>query len=66
MLVPTPEKYQHPNTEYKNDDTRRSYQNIIDMLLDFKEEHPQATEKDLNVYAIGIIKGRTKHKSDRR
>ena len=62
MLVTTPKKYQ----TLKDPDVRRSYQNIIDMLLDFKEDNPHSTEKDLNIYAIGIVKGRTKHQSSRR
>jgi hypothetical protein len=62
MLVITPAKY---NT-LKNDDVRRSYQHLIDAILDFRDEHPQATRHDLHVYAIGLLKGRTKHVSHRR
>ena len=62
MLVVTPKKYQN----LSNDEVRKSYQSLIDTILDFKEEHPHATLKDLNIYAIGVVKGRTKHTSERR
>ena len=62
MLVITPAKYNC----LTNADVRRSYQHLIDAILDFKEEHPRATLHELNVYAIGVVKGRTKHVSHRR
>jgi len=66
MLVQTPKKYQHVHAEYKNEEVRRSYQKMIDALLDFKDKHPQATRQDLNIFAIGMIESRTKQISSRR
>ena len=59
MLVTTPEKYQC----LKNADIRRSYQHIIDAIIEFKRQHPEGTIQELNIYAIGIVRGRTKQVS---
>lgn len=56
MLAQTPKKY----ANLKNDDVRKSFQGIIDNLIEFKIQYPEATKQDLNVYAKGILKGRTK------
>ena len=62
MLVVTPKKYQN----IKDADIKRSYQNIIDCILDFKEEHPQTTHKELSIFTVGVLSGRNKNRSNRR
>lgn len=64
MLVVTPDKYKIRYDEnnnplpLKDPDIRRSYQQIVNMILDFKQENPSATKLELEIYTNGILKGR--------
>lgn len=60
MLVQTPKKYN--NLRYE--EIRNSYQHVIDLVIEFKLEHPTATERELNAFAIGLMRARTKQKPD--
>lgn len=73
LKVETPEKYlllKTPDnyllTELQYNDVQRSYQALIDSILDFKESRPHATFDELAIYTMGVIRGRTKQVSHRR
>jgi len=62
LIAETPRKYE----SLKNADVKRSFQHIIDSILEFKEKNPHVTERELHIFAIGSIDGRTKQKKNRR
>jgi len=61
MLVTTPDKYK----SLKDPDVRRSYQQIIHMILDFKENRPQCTKLELQIFTNGVLRGRKRGTSSR-
>ena len=79
MTVETPKKYlvlvsatkdlglnEADKLSTNNREALISFQTIIDLMQEFKDEHPQATKEELSTYTLGLIKGRTKHTPQRR
>ena len=68
MIPDTPKKYldsMQSNTSAAKEQ-RDVFQGMIDLVMSFKLSYPDATEKELSAYCIGLLDGRGKKKADLR